>query len=521
MPTQSQSMLQLLKRFWCEGNTRLLLNKKISTSNSHHSLRKNHHNSIRFNSSTTAARLKYDPTSGNSAADLILKLPPKFLRLSSSDCYDPNTYQRIDVKVDPKDGRPLQQSLVMNYAIKSTSINEQNGHYEVEFVDGYRNKFSVEWVQTQLSRLHMHGRSDDNANDGGTSISQKITRIPWSNVTESELRLNASHPSSTNNTGIQSIGLATSFHDIVLGSNYEHHLTQALKDLYQYGILLVTSTPTDDGGASVAALSSALSGAAIKTAPDTCPLAHYRYCNENGIAPSPILPNATDGPFRTLYGSIWSTNAEVQDEGFSTADSAYSNEALPLHTDMTYYRDPPGLQLFTMVSPAPIGGESIFADGLAVAERMREKHPEEFDMLCRTVRRYRSIDESTGWHLEGSGPVFKAIDRLQNCPHDYVETMVGATRWGAVVGIRHNDLDRLPDLPPFQYAEQDRVDKYYEELEQAHSVLDSLLSSDEFRLVVALQPGETVVVANQRCLHGRHSFLAAKSPRSVMGCYVR
>jgi hypothetical protein len=198
-----------------------------------------------------------------------------------------------------------------------------------------------------LARLQINGRSDDNANHGGTSSSQKIARIPWYSVTESELRLNATHPSSISNTGIQSIGLA------FLGSNYEQHLTQALKVLYQYGILLVPSTPTDDDGASVAALLSALSGAAIKTSPDTCPLAHYRYCHDNGIAPSPILPNAINGPFRTLYGSIWSTNSEMQQEGFSTADSAYSDEALPLHTDMTYYRDPPGLQLFTMVLPAP------------------------------------------------------------------------------------------------------------------------------------------------------------------------
>lgn len=363
-------LLQLLRRSRCEGNTRLLLAKKFSSNNVHHSLCKRHQNYIRFNSSTAAASVKDDPSDSDAAADLILQLPPKFLRLSSSDCYDPNTHQRIDVKVDPKDGRPLRQSPIVDYAIKSACLHAENGHYEVEFVDGYRNKFSMEWVQNQLDRLQMNGRSDD------------ITRIPWSNVTESELRLNASHITCTSiqNTGIQSIGLATSFNDIVLGSNYEQHLTQALKVLYQYGILLVTSTPTDDGGASVAALSSALSGAAIKTSLDTCPLAHYRYCHDNGITPSPILPNATDGPFRTMYGSIWSTNAEMQQEGLSTADSAYSNEALPLHTDMTYYRDPPGLQLFTMVSPAPICGESTFVDGLAVAERMREKHPEEFDI---------------------------------------------------------------------------------------------------------------------------------------------
>ena len=39
-------------------------------------------------------------------------------------------------------------------------------------------------------------------------------------------------------------------------------------------------------------------------------------------------------------------------------------DGLPLHTDFTYVRDPPGLQVFTMRAPALVGGESVFADGL-------------------------------------------------------------------------------------------------------------------------------------------------------------
>ena len=448
--------------------------------------------------------------------DLIMQLPPRFLRLSSSGCYDHNTHQRIDINVDPIDGRLVQQRTNVKYAIQSISRNKENDNYDVGFVDGYKSTVSMEWVQTQLDRLHINEQR--NANDG-ISISQKMARIPWSNMKESELRLDLTNASSTVNE--QNRGLAVSFRNIVLGSDHKQHTSHALKTLYQYGILLVTSTPTNDDGAGVAALSSVLSGAAIKTSPETSYLAHYRHCHEHEITPSPILPNATDGPFRTLYGGIWSTHSTEMPEGVSVADSAYGNEALPLHTDMTYYRDPPGLQILTMVSPADVGGESTFTDGLAIAERMRKNHPDEFDVLCRTVRRYRSIDESTGWHLEGSGPVFNAIDRWQNYRRNGVDNIFDrANRWGAVVGIRHNDLDRLPDLPPLHATENDFVDGFYEELESAHSVLDNLLSSDEFRLVVALQPGETVVVSNHRCLHGRQSFLATKSPREVMGCYV-
>ena len=48
----------------------------------------------------------------------------------------------------------------------------------------------------------------------------------------------------------------------------------------------------------------------------------------------------------TLYGpDMWATSAEADDgeEGFR--DSAYSTDALALHTDCSYLRDPPGLQV--------------------------------------------------------------------------------------------------------------------------------------------------------------------------------
>ncbi len=186
---------------------------------------------------------------------------------------------------------------------------------------------------------------------------------------------------------------------------------------------------------------------------------------------------------------------------------------------MTYYRDPPGLQIFSMVSPAEEGGESVFADGLAIAEHMRKYHPKEFDTLCRNVRRYRSIDSENGWHLEANGPVIQAID-LSHRKHKHTPNNEGSDRWGPIVCIRHNDLDRLPDLPPIGIHEEDEVNEFYTELREAHQVWDNLVGDDTFRLVVGLKPGDTVVVANQRCLHGRKSFSNA-TPRKVIGCYVR
>jgi alpha-ketoglutarate-dependent taurine dioxygenase len=188
-----------------------------------------------------------------------------------------------------------------------------------------------------------------------------------------------------------------------------------------------------------------------------------------------------------------------QPEGTSIADSAYGIEGLPLHTDMTYHRDPPGLQIFTMVQPAGEGGgESIFCDGFAAAEHLRKMNPEAFATLSETTRRYRCVDEETGWHLEASGPVISVHN-------------------GTVVGIRHNDLDRLTDLPPPE-ATGEEIDKFYDRLQAAHEAWDSILCQDDFRLVVALQPGETMVVANQVSVVQCHALHAVVRLRRIFIC---
>jgi len=295
----------------------------------------------------------------------------------------------------------------------------------------------------------------------------------------------------------------------------------ALKTLYKYGILLVTDTPIDDNGAGIAALGASFGGGSIKTNPKTSVLKNYLDGGNDHV-----LPDGTDGPLRTLYGSVWATSSASQPDGTSVADSAYGSDGLPLHTDFTYVNDPPGLQIFTMVQPAPVGGESVFGDGFAVAEELRRVDPDSFDVLSTTIRTYHSIDHETGWYLKGSGPIIQ----LRNDDRSTIQS------------IRHNDLDRLPDLPPpsapltngkqpnhQDYYNDDEEsksrridhDEFYDALDTAHKAWDGLLRQDKFRLVMRLNPGDTMVVANQRCFHGRYSFRSTtKSPRSVMGCYV-
>lgn len=364
--------------------------------------------------------------------------------------YDEHTHQRNDVRFDIHNGKLLQPTTTTSTPAYSIQSCVRDGSdFVVTFADGHHAKYSLEWVQRTLQ----HWRE-------APMFSPE--RVLWTHLTEPMIR--------------QSTALNLPFDDIIMT---EDGMKAALRALYQYGIVLVRDTPTEDGGAGVAALGAAVSGGAHKTNPEASLWKQYQTTLTSGARGATVLPHGTDGPLRTLYGVVWSTATAGQAQGSSVADSAYGHDALPLHTDMSYHRDPPGLQIFTMRQPAPRGGESVFADGFAVAQRLKQEHPEAFDTMSTVPRTYFCIDQETGWHLQATSPIIT----LQ--PN------------GMVTAIRHNDLDRCPDLPPPYMTEPQEVAEFYSKLAQAHEIWDELLSRDEFRLVMNLQPGETVIVANQ------------------------
>jgi hypothetical protein len=383
------------------------------------------------------SRISYRATARSFSTQIERTLPLQFLRDSDERNFDSATRQRADIAHDKDTGKPVHNHQVrQRYQVKSSRMDGNN--YVIDWADGVSGTYSAQWMH-QTSK---HWQKP------------AMSRELWTGLTESDLR--------------NSETLSMPFDRLIHGQG----ITMALKVLHSYGICLITDTPIDDGGAGIAALASAVSGSSKKNLASASLLERYRHGGTEIV-----LPNGTDGPLRTLYGSVWFTSSEVQGEGTSTADSAYGQGSLPLHTDLTYMLSPPGLQIFTMITPADIGGDSVYADGFAAAELLRTEDPRAFNMLASTVRRYQCIDEEIGWYLEASGPVIE-------------------TRRGVVCGIRHNDLDRLPDLPSPCDALFDN-DSFYEELAIAHASWDNILGRDSTRLVVKLRPGDTVVLANQ------------------------
>lgn len=74
------------------------------------------------------------------------------------------------------------------------------------------------------------------------------------------------------------------------------------------------------------------------------------------------------------------------------------------------------MQVFNCEVPASEGGASFYADGFAVAERLRLEHPEAFEFFTKTSITYQTYD--AGYHYVTDGPIFRmgphgVVDQVQ------------------------------------------------------------------------------------------------------------
>jgi hypothetical protein len=253
------------------------------------------------------SRLRCFSTSNDSQDDLIHSLPWQFLRAADTSNYDPSTHQRTDVTYDSATGKPdlnLRSNNAVNkssIAIKDVSVVDGD-KYKVQWSDGVSSTYTMDWLQEQQDRFHGTVNNND--------------RILWTDLTEEQFR--------------DSPDLSMPFETLITDEGMKH----ALQSVYRYGILLVTQTPIHDGSG-VAAVGAAFGGGSIKDNPAISVLENYRRGGSETM-----MEHGTDGPLRTLYGSVWSTSSSSQEDGTSKADSAYGSDGLPLHTDMTYLHDP-------------------------------------------------------------------------------------------------------------------------------------------------------------------------------------
>lgn len=144
------------------------------------------------------------------------------------------------------------------------------------------------------------------------------------------------------------------------------------------------------------------------------------------------------GPIReTHYGGFYDFVPDM-----AKADTAYTNIALPAHTDTTYFTDPAGLQAFHMLSHTPSpnepagtpasGGESLLVDGFHAAEILRQEDFKAFERLS-----YFGVP----WHASGNQGVTITPDELQPVIQRRMEAG-GIRLASSLLRIRWNNDDR-------------------------------------------------------------------------------
>jgi gamma-butyrobetaine dioxygenase len=188
----------------------------------------------------------------------------------------------------------------------------------------------------------------------------------------------------------------------------------------------------------------------------------------------------------TNYGHTFDVRSVPQPENL-----AYSDLGLGLHTDNPYREPVPGFQALHVLIASSEGGQSLFADGFALAEHLRTSAPEAFAQLTTTAVpfHYRSRDAE----LRAERPLIQLSVR------------------GEVSAVHYNSRSIAPLKLPAHAAS-----RFY----GAYRQLAKLLRDPRFQLRTQLHTGALVVFDNQRTLHGRTAFSSCRYPRHLRGCYL-
>jgi len=189
----------------------------------------------------------------------------------------------------------------------------------------------------------------------------------------------------------------------------------------------------------------------------------------------------------TNYGVVFEVRTVPEPENL-----AYSDRGLGLHTDNPYREPVPGYQALHALVVAPEGGDSLFADGFALAQALRSEDPQAFALLTRTPVpfHYRSKDAE----LAAERPL--------------IELDCGGEE---VIAVHYNSRS----IAPLELAPAAMSDFY-----AAYRRFAARLRDPRIALRHRLAAGEIAVFDNRRILHGRTAFLSARHPRHLRGCYL-
>lgn len=188
----------------------------------------------------------------------------------------------------------------------------------------------------------------------------------------------------------------------------------------------------------------------------------------------------------TNYGALFDVKSVA-----NPTNLAYTPIGLGVHSDNPY-RDPtPGVQLLHCLESDAPGGDTLLVDGFNAAEILRREDPAAFDLLARMPVNFR----------------FQSVD----ADLEARQTLISVDASGDVTGVHFNNrsLDWL-DAPAGSVA------AWF----ASYRKLAEILHRPDGELIFRLEPGDCVVMQNDRALHGRTAFDPSQGSRHLQGAYV-
>ncbi len=170
---------------------------------------------------------------------------------------------------------------------------------------------------------------------------------------------------------------------------------------------------------------------------------------------------------------------------------AYTAVGLGVHSDNPYRNPSPGVQLLHCLESDAPGGDTLLVDGFHSAELLRQQDPAAFDLLARVPMTFRYSDSTA-----------ELVAR---------QTLISTDMDGVVRAVHFNN--RSAD---WLDAPAELAGPWYD----AYMAFARILKRPEMELVFRLDPGDCVVMQNDRTLHGRTAFDPSRGRRHLQGCYI-
>ena len=174
-------------------------------------------------------------------------------------------------------------------------------------------------------------------------------------------------------------------------------------------------------------------------------------------------------------------------------NTAYTSQALRNHTDLPYFEYAPGYQFLHCLINDATGGKSSVVDGFAVANYIRKKEKEVFNILTTNYVKFKDTDYTQKAIRILHSPI---ITLTKN--KDFNDIRFSMAAMGTI------------DIEPT------KMKKFYD----AYQYFASLLHNIKFKIDFRLEAGDIFCFNNRRILHGRTEFDPNSGNRHLQGYYI-